>query len=215
MAAWRRGCECDRELGTRDGRRCALQCCSLDTATVEECERWVWSVVETRDRTVALPEGMEVVQRVLEETKDYAKGMELCDRLCDVFGDVGMEGGVETRWWLSWRWRGSGGANCGSCWNRPRWTSLCQWTVAIGLFLGNRRELTTRNNKGKHISFVVAVVESDHGRKPRLLRLQNVARREMETLEAAFRLILVQTGQVVNDIHLSDVCLQSRIRQHG
>lgn len=37
----------------------------------------------------------------------------------------------------------------------------------------------------------------------------------METLEAAFRLILVQTGQVVNDIHLSDVCLQSRIRQHG
>ena len=61
MAAWRRGCECDRELGTRDGRRCALQCCSLDTATVEECERWVWSVVETRDRTVALPEGMEVV----------------------------------------------------------------------------------------------------------------------------------------------------------
>ena len=50
---------------------------------------------------------------------------------------------------------------------------------------------------------------------PRLLRLQNVARREMETLEAAFRLILVQTGQVVNDIHLSDVRLQSRIRQHG
>ncbi|KAK8801687.1 hypothetical protein WA538_005522 [Blastocystis sp. DL] len=88
VAAWRRGCECDRELGTRDGRRCALQCCSLDTATVEECERWVWSVVETRDRTVALPEGMEVVRRVLEETKDYAKGMELCDRLCNVFGDM-------------------------------------------------------------------------------------------------------------------------------
>ena len=215
MAAWRRGCECDRELGTRDGRRCALQCCSLDTATVEECERWVWSVVETRDRTVALPEGMEVVRRVLEETKDYAKGMELCDRLCNVFGDVGMEGAVEARWWLSRRWRGSGGANCGSCWNRPRWTSLCQWIVAIGLFLGNRRDLTTRYNKGKHISFVITVVESDHGMKPRLLRLQNVARREMETLEAAFRLILVQTGQVVNDIHLSDVRLQSRIRQHG
>lgn len=70
------------------------------------------------DRTVALPEGMEVVRRVLEETKDYAKGMELCDRLCNVFGDVGMEGAVEARWWLSRRWRGSGGANCGSCWNR-------------------------------------------------------------------------------------------------
>lgn len=163
---------------------------------------------------VGLPEGMEVVRRVLEETKDYVRGMELCDRLCSAFGDVGTEGVVENRWWLSRRWRGSDGTSCSSCRNQPKWMNLYQWIVAITLFLGNRRDQTTCNDKGKHISLVVAIVQSDHGRKLGLLRRQNVARREMEVLEAAFRHFLIQTGQVVNNVHLPNICLQPRIGQH-
>lgn len=86
--AWKRGLKCDESLETREGRMCALRLCG---SSISLSERWMESVVATRDKSIQLPEAIEVVKRLLESymmKREYHKGDLLCSKLMEVFHEV-------------------------------------------------------------------------------------------------------------------------------